>query len=276
MSYDAREESTHDAAPVEMYRFISGAKAWRYTSSEEAYAGVDGTYLPEPIKRNAPALSKETSHSTLTLEVSRDFPVAMAFRGGAPGSSIWLTLIRTHRGDGEEETVWQGKVRGVSWTGSRAQLQCDPLDKALVRGTLRMTYGAPCGLRLYGLRCGASESSNTFDATLLTVSADGLTLTAAAFGSQPDGAWVRGEVYHPGLDARRQVVGHVGTSITLGLPLPAGAGEPVKILRGCDHLWLRADGITWGDCVGTFANGLNFGGFPFVPTKNPFKSGLEG
>lgn len=274
MTISDRESSLHDSAPVELYRFIWGGKAARYTSSEEAFTGPDGIFLPTPIRRNAPSLSKESKHSTLQLEVARDFPIALAFRGGAPGSSIWLTVLRAQRGLTETETAWQGKVRGVSWTGSRAQIQCDPIDKALDRGTLHMTFGGPCGLRLYGPRCGASEAANTYDALLTAVSADGLTLTAAAFGSQPNGAWVRGEVYHPGLDARRDVIGHSGTSVTLAVPLPAQAGDPVKVLRGCDHLWKRADG-SWGDCVATFNNGPAFGGWPFVPGKNPFATGLD-
>lgn len=276
MTLAARELSTHDGAPVEFYLFVRGSVRWLYTSDAEAVATVDGTFLPAVIRRNAPSLGKEEKHSTLQLEVARDFPIAMLFQGGSPGSSIWLALGRLHRGETETEWVWQGKVRGVSWTGSRAQLQCDPVDKALGRAALRLSYGYSCGLRLFSAACGVPEAIWTFDTVITSISADGLTVGALLFGSQADGWWIRGEVYHPGLDARQEIVGHVGNSVTIRFPLPgAKVGNAIRVVRGCDHLWKRADG-SFGDCHTVFDNALNYGGEPFVGEKNPFETGLDG
>jgi hypothetical protein len=271
-----RELSTHDGAPVEFYLFVRGGKRWLYTSDAEPVTTADGVYTPISIRRNAPSLGKEEKHSTLQLEVARDHPIAMLFRGGSPGSSIWVSVGRLHRGETDTEWIWQGKVRGVTWTGSKAQLQCDPMDKALGRATLRFSFGYSCGLRLYSLPCGASEASFTYDATITSISADGLTLGAALFGTQVNGWWVRGEVYHPALDARQDIISHTTTTVGLRFPLTGvKVGDVVKVIRGCDHLWKRADG-TWGDCHAVFNNALNYGGDPFVGDRNPFQTGLGG
>lgn len=276
MSLSARELSTHDGAPVEFYQFVRGGRRWLYTSDAEAVTTAAGTFTPQPIRRNAPSMGKEEKHSTLQLDVPRDFPIAMLFQAGAPGSPIWVSVGRLHRGETDIEWIWLGKVRGVSWTGSRAKLQCDPMDKALGRATLRMSYGYSCGLRLYSPACGASEAGWTSDAVITALSPDGLTLTAALLGTQPDGWWLRGEVYHAGLDARQEIVGHTGTSVVLRFPLPGlKVGDPVQVVRGCDHVWKRADG-SWGDCHAVFNNAANYGGEPFVGEKNPFTAGLDG
>lgn len=276
MTVATRELSIHDGAPVELYKFIRGGIQWLYVDDVDSVTLPEGTYLPAAIERNAPSLGKEEKHSTLQLTVGRDFAIAMLFQGGSPGSSIWLSVGRLHRGETDVEWTWQGKVRGVSWTGSKAQIQCDPMDKALGRATLRYSFGYSCGLRLYSTLCGVSEASWTFDGVITGISADGLTLTSLLFGTRADGWWVRGEVYHPGLDARQDILSHTGNSVVLRYPL-AGAkvGQAVKVTRGCDHLWKRSDG-SWGDCHGVFNNAVNYGGEPFVGHKNPFQTGLDG
>jgi hypothetical protein len=46
------------------------------------------------------------------------------------------------------------------------------------------------------------------------------------------------------------------------LPQGLAAGTTVTLFPGCDH--------TLATCSGKFSNTANYGGFPFMPTKNPF------
>jgi len=271
-----RELSTHDGAPVEFYLFRRGGQRWLYTSDVDSVTTSEGTFLPASLRRNAPTMGKEERHSTLNLDVARDFPIASLFQTGAPGSSIWVSLGRLHRGETDTEWIWQGKVRGVNWKGSRATLQCDPMDKAISRATLRMGFGYSCPLRLFSTRCGVSEASWTFDTVLASISEDGLNISSPLFASHPDGWWVRGEVYHPALDSRQEIIAHSGASLTLRHPM-VGAKVPdaIQVARGCDHLWKHADG-SWGDCHAVFGNAENYGGWPFIGDKNLFKTGLDG
>ena len=45
-------------------------------------------------------------------------------------------------------------------------------------------------------------------------------------------------------------------------------GQTVDVFAGCDH--------SLAICESKFANVINYGGFPFVPIKNPFNSSLRG
>jgi hypothetical protein len=42
--------------------------------------------------------------------------------------------------------------------------------------------------------------------------------------------------------------------------------DPIDVVLGCNHQLYAADG---GDCEGLHDNVLNFGGFRWIPTKNP-------
>ena len=51
-------------------------------------------------------------------------------------------------------------------------------------------------------------------------------------------------------------------TLTLNLPFSdLTVGDTVKAFAGCNH--------TTEVCDGKFANLLNYGGFPFIPQKNP-------
>jgi len=54
-----------------------------------------------------------------------------------------------------------------------------------------------------------------------------------------------------------------------GLPFSTSPmGQTVKCNKGCKHR------VT-ADCLNRFANTANYGGFPYVPKKNPFQTGLD-
>ena len=106
---------------------------------------------------------------------------------------------------------------------------------------------------------------------LTAVSLSGLDLTSAAFSVSINatydathflGGYV--EVSQGGTVSTRGISDHNNGSgiITLTLPLPdLKVGDTVTAYPGCDH-----DNST---CSGKFANIDNYGGFPFIPEKNP-------
>ena len=63
--------------------------------------------------------------------------------------------------------------------------------------------------------------------------------------------------------AMRFIVNHVGATLYLSRPFVEDiSGQVIDIFPGCDHLRTT--------CAGKFANGDNFGGFPYIPNINPF------
>ena len=86
-------------------------------------------------------------------------------------------------------------------------------------------------------------------------------VTAAVFLAKPVGWFVGGRLTAAG--AQRLIVASSGGAVTLSAPIPGlTAGDAFDAYPGCDH--------TLGTCASKFGNQLNFGGFPYIPQKNPF------
>ena len=68
---------------------------------------------------------------------------------------------------------------------------------------------------------------------------------------------------------RRAVISHSFGNLTLATPLlePLPPGARVSLYAGCDK------GLN--TCKDKFANFNRYGGFPFIPIKNPFESGVK-
>lgn len=266
MSYDAIETSVHDAQPVELYRFVRGVEVWTQTSADEPIVYQSETYTPVTMQRSAPVQSHDADAGRLSLTVARDHPVAQLFRVIVPAGTVGLTIYRQHRGDGECLTWWQGRVRAVAWSGSRAVMQCDALGAMLQRPGLRRHYGAPCGHMLYDGGCGLNAESYKTVATVSSIS--GNTITSAAFAGQADGYFTAGYLRY-GDDDFRMILDHAGSTVTVLLPFEdLAVGDTLYAYAGCDHVP--------DTCKNKFANFANYGGWPFVPIKNPFQVGLEG
>ena len=93
------------------------------------------------------------------------------------------------------------------------------------------------------------------------------TFTVAAAATQPDGYYTGG-MLRADDGTLSYIIAHVGSSITIqrlsySLAEAIANGFPfdVKLYPGCDH--------SRQTCNDKFDNLLNYGGFDFIPTKNP-------
>jgi len=267
MSYEAFEISEQDGSPVELYEFHTENFSYYYTSSESSIVVDGNTYTSEPIDRTDIELSVEQPRNAITLKVRRDHPVAELFRVTPPDSSIGLIVKRTHRGDSEVAVYWVGRVLNAMWEGtSTATLTCEPASISMNRNGLGRYYQIPCPYALYN-ESDCKVDRNSF-ATATTVTAkSGVTVTVAAKnGAHPyPGGFIEYVDGSPGITERRMIVGVSGLVFTLARPFSSALiiGSAISLFPGCDH--------TITTCDSVFGNKLNYGGFAYMPTKNPFK-----
>lgn len=264
MPYEAFEASTQDGRPVELYRFERGLLVSRYTSDADPFTFDSATWLPATITRPEIEDSGEVRRSGVSLTVPRDFPIADLYRVTPPSDVVRVSILRVHRVDLDPEVIFLGRVLGCSFEGVSATLTCESVFTSVKRPGLRRKYSRTCPHVLYGAACGVVEASFTQGVTLAGVS--GVTLNAAAFDAQPDGYFAGGviEWIRPsGIAERRAIVSHVGANVVITHRIADLApGALVAASPGCDR--------TIATCVGKFSNGLNFGGQPYIPIKNPF------
>lgn len=259
MTYQAIEYSTHGGTPQELYRFTLGSTVWRYTTAQSAIAYLGDTYAPAPLRRSGIEQTQEFGRATLTLDAAADLPVARPFIVTPPDGGLSLTVFRRHAGDGDFITWWKGRVVSVVFSAGTVQLRCEPVFTSLKRSGRRAHYQIGCRHPLYGGGCRVNAADYRVAGSVQAIS--GTTVYAPEFLARPDGWFSGGRLAALGL--QRMVIGHTGGAVTLSAPIPGlAAGQAFEAWPGCDH--------TIATCAAKFANHQNFGGFPFIPLKNPF------
>jgi hypothetical protein len=130
----------------------------------------------------------------------------------------------------------------------------------------RFTYMSSCNHIHYDQRCGVSTAGFSHTGNVSAESGNDITLD----GASASGLTFTGSFCRPtGMVDFRMVVAQSGDVLTLSLPFATPVlGTNVQAFAGCDR---KID----GDCANTYDNVLEFGGFAFVPDRNPFADGLD-
>lgn len=260
MSYTLREQSDYTGQPLELYRFSLGGKQWLYTSAAHAVSGPDGDiYQPVYIKRGGYTKDGTADKATLDVEVNAQNDVALLFRSGWLTGVLVLTIYRHHRNDSEFALFWKGRVTGCRWAGSVATLTSDSAFTLFQRAGLRRMYQVGCPHVLYSTECGVDAASWKHDGTVVDVTSNEVEVSGA--GTFGDG-WFVGGMFQAG-DDLRLITAHSGDVVTLvDFVEGIAAGSTVALWPGCAH--------TVAACRNKFNNIINYGGLPFLPSKNPF------
>lgn len=267
MTYQSQETGTNTGAPVELYKFVSGAQSWYYTSSDEEISHLGQTYLPSVMKRSDHEIDGTDGESKVEITVALDSEVASLYRIIVPSRTTEVTIYRLHRSEDPPEAIiyWSGRIRAVTWSGVEAKIHCNLLGSFKRQGPNRL-YQRLCPHILYSPECGLSPALYKVAGTITAV--NGAVLTVDTASSQADGYWTAG--YVQAGDDYRTVIAHSGNDLTLTLQMAeAGVGDTVDIFAGCDH--------SKTTCFNKFGdNTIHYGGTPYLPNKNPFDVGVEG
>ena len=273
MTYQSKETSIEDGRPVEVYTFTVGAQQFFYTSAEDVVTIGSTNFTPRPISRENTREDPARRDADFVVRLPTSDDVAQTFVGQLPGVRVRLKVQRFHRSDTptpEVVTVFDGFVNAARFEkqGRECVLVSRPVLASNGRTIPRRTYQGPCNHVLYDpLTCKVDDTDPAFRAANRTVTSQvGNVLTVSGISpAYPDGHFTGGYVEAIGQNDFRLILSHVGSTLTLLLPF-AQVPPLVNVFAGCAH-----DVDT---CSVKFDNVLNYGGFPFVPTKNPFQTGI--
>lgn len=264
MTYATVEASVQTGRPVELYEFLDGATAYRYTSADGDVVYGGNTYTAAPISRSSVEATSEVARLALNITCSRDLSILNLFSIMPPSEIISVTVRRLHAGDGEAITLWMGRILDVALNPSSAEIHCESVYTSLKRVGLRRLYQKGCPHVLFEVECALNRA--TFAITRAVVAVTGTSITVSSLAGWGDGYLSGGYLEWEstaGYFERRAVRSQVGDVVTIGFALPGlAATDTVTIYPGCDH--------TLATCIAKFSNGLNYGGMPYWPTKNPF------
>jgi uncharacterized phage protein (TIGR02218 family) len=269
MTYNTQEISVQNGAPIEVYEFAYLPKYYRYTSAATDVVVNTQTFTAKPIRRSAIEASMEMARSAITITAPRDLPVADLYRITPPSDIVTVKIMRYHEtdADGEIATIWMGRVLNARWKpDSTVELLCEPVYTSLKRPGLRRLYQRSCPHVLYSTACGAGAEAAKVTAIVDAIS--GTALQASEASAKPDGYFAGGFAAWVGVNGafeRRMIISHAGADMVLSASAPGlAANSVVYLYPGCDK--------TMTTCDTRFSNTDNFGGFPWIPGKNPFGS----
>lgn len=262
MSYSELESAAEGGMPVELYEFRQGSTFWRYTTSPIPVTKAGQAFSSEAIQRDAVKQTDDMSKGGIKLVFNKSNLLARTFLLRPPDNVTTLTIWRGHFNDTVEDFVayWKGRVVKASAGDFTISLDCESVFTSLKRPGLRARYERGCRHGLYDTGCTLSMAS--FELTAIVQGVDSTALVVGDADYYPDG-YFTGGIITSSEGIHRLIVEHVGTSLRLSVPFSSlVGGTQVSIYPGCDKLK--------GTCINKFNNLDNFGGFPYIPSVNPF------
>ena len=261
-NYINLESSAQDGQPVELYLFNKlDTEFWTYTSTDQiiSYGGRD--YSPIAIKRGNIRLDINSLKTKLDVTIPLTNPFGRLWIQQPIEGIVSLTIYRFHKNS--FKIYWKGFVRGVKFKPDVILVICSLKTTSLKRFGLMRKYQRNCGLPLYSPLCAISEDDSDFFVDGTVNSVDGRTIDATILSSEVDGWFLGGKFKTDDNEVLQKIVYHSGTEIKIARSVVSlKAGDTFRAWSGCDHLKAT--------CKDKFANKLNFGGFPYLPNKNPF------
>lgn len=276
MSYSSLESSAQNGKPIHLYKFVQGSSQWCFTSAPFAISFGGDSFAPSSLSHSEVKQSNELSKDGISIVFPLDDEFASQFLGYAPDLVTSVTVLRGHIGDGEFIAYWKGRVASSKTSGSQIRLECESIFTSLRRPGLRARYQRTCRHAVYARGCGLDPEN--FAVLGRLVSAGAVSVAVPEASLQPNGYYTGGMIRAPD-DSLRLITNHVGQVLTLARPFAILAsslassgygvsygqfygGVAVKLYPGCDRMR--------STCSSKFGNLPNYGGFPFIPAKNPF------
>lgn len=250
--------------PKELYRFVEGLSVWTVTSSDmpEVYDGE--TYVPITIGRSEVESKNELSRANVQVSVDLDNEMGRRWMRGILDEVVGLTILSK---DGDDvSVVWKGRLSSVRPEGAQISLVFESVFTSLRRPGLRARYQRSCPHVLYGRGCNLDKNDWASSGTIINVQSTTVIMPEASL--RPDGYYTAGMIEAPD-GSLRFIVRHIGSSLVLIRPLANldesfanNGGITARIFPGCNR--------TKETCQSKFNNLPNYGGFPFIPLRNPF------
>jgi uncharacterized phage protein (TIGR02218 family) len=276
MSYSEQDSSIEGSAPIELYK-ITGVDSFYYTSLATEFTFDGDVYKPIPISRTAPTINEKETSGSFTVNFPFNNPFVQRYLGGIAPAQDRLEIFRAHLSDStlEVKAFLSGFITGVKFKGTDVTVSVGGIASRMEAQIPSKTFSWMCNHVLYGKGCKVAESRFTFNFEVLSVSSDGIRITVKDTGQAlaevtADTGFFNGGTVRTGVEGSQRMAlefeaAAVANTYVIKLMVPVDGleiGQGVSLSAGCDRALQT--------CSSRFSNSPNYGGFPFIPTLNPF------
>lgn len=264
MAYLDDETSDNDGQPNELYKFEGAFQSYYYTTGPIIVPFDGNDYLPATLERGEVSAGTQADDNlAINIELPISVPLVQQYAFQIAPPSLRLTIYRYHD-IGEWIPYWQGFVGQIKVSDGRASLRSPSvLEFALSNNIPTVFYQTICNHVLFDGRCQVSELLWSQATTVSAVS--GRTIDVGTIGTL-NGVLVGGTATLASGETR-MIVAQTGNQITVNYGFSdIAATDAITVRAGCNHD---------SDCVSRFNNGINYGGFRYIPPDNVFEQGIE-
>lgn len=242
----------------ELYKFTLGSTVWCFTSGDrqESYDGRN--YVPIAISRSSIEYKNDMSKDVLEITIDRKNDFAKKCLDDEIYAKVKLELFVKE--DNQFNVYWNGRLSIVKTNKGVITLVFESNMSDLRRVGGRRKAQRTCDHALYGSRCRVNKDNFFISGIISSITSSGLVISECA--SKPNAYFSGGQVlFSDGISV--YISQHIGANINLMRgKKSAKIGDSVNVYAGCDK--------SVSSCKTKFNNLNNFGGFPYMPTKNPF------
>lgn len=250
--------------PIDLFRIAMGSDVWTFTSASVEQSYNNELYRPIAILRGEFEQRNEISRNALELTIPLDHELAISLLTSFAEQSVTCTVF-TKR-DALVDVSWKGRLASVRPEEAGVKLIMESVFTSMRRPGLRARFQKSCRHALYGRGCFLDPEDFAVAATIDDMTGNALQIPEALL--QADGYYTGGMLRSPDTTLSF-IINHVEDIITLQrVPYPlqvefetSGPGVAVTLYPGCDH--------SRATCLAKFNNLNNYGGFDFIPEKNP-------
>ena len=259
MSFLAVANSIQDSIPVELYAFTRGVETWRFASGAAEVEYLSSVYEPWPIKRTRIKQTEDMNKNVIEFTFPRSSTFAMYYIQYPSVQVTTVQIIRGFPGSGDYANWWKGRIIGARISKNEITIECESIFTALKRPGLRKLYEMTCCHTLYDLDCGVDRAEFARYVTITDITGKLITVSNMA---GVEAGWFAGGMIVSNTLKRYYISIHDDDQFQIFLNPELEVGDEIIIYPGCDHLFTT--------CNNKFDNGLNYGGFPWMPDVNPY------
>jgi hypothetical protein len=256
-------------ATVDLFRIVVAERVYTLTSSDEPveYDMGDGPpelYVPTPMGRGGVTVKNELTKANLDVRIPLTHALADTLMQSWLEMVVTITVFRKKAAG--TAVIWKGRLASTTPDDAFLKMVFESIYTSMRRPGLRARFQKSCRHPLYGRGCLLDPEAFAQAATISAIT--GRTLTVPEAAGESDGFFTGGMV--KATDGTLVfVTKHVGDQLELNRVSSAianafavsGVGTAITIYPGCDH--------SYATCAAKFANDDNYGGFDYIPTKNP-------
>lgn len=249
---------------IDLYRIVMGATVYTLTSASDQQTHNVEDYLPVVIGRGGVQVKNELSKANLDVRLALDHELSQKLLSQWTEQVVTLTLFgkRTSGTD----VIWKGRLTSTSPEDDHVRMTFESIYTSLRRPGLRARFQRNCRHALYGRGCNLNPED--FDVAATVTLIEGLIVTSPEADALEDGYFTGGMIAAPD-GTLSYIAEHTGALLRLNRVsgalaaafLSPGPPVAVKLYPGCNH--------SYGTCRDKFDNDDNYGGFDYIPSKNP-------